>query len=102
MIVLLSAREWILLIARRRVAQLHESPPVWLPEYAVAEARPASGLALIALGFALIRELSGQADVERAQKCTCRVFRVSGMEDRGAAYERALEGKYNGSVNRCC
>jgi hypothetical protein len=98
----LSAREWILLVARRRVAQLHESPPVWLPDYAVAEARPANALALIALAFALIRELSGQADVDRAQRCACQVFRVNGIEDRGAAYERALEGKYNGSVNRCC
>ncbi|HKQ37150.1 MAG TPA: carbon starvation CstA family protein [Verrucomicrobiae bacterium] len=102
LIVLLSLREWVLLIARRRVAQLHESPPVWLPHYAVAEARPASAVALIALGFALIRELSGQADVDRVQKCACQAFRVSGLEDRGAAYEQALEGKYNGSVNRCC
>ena len=102
MIVFLSAREWLLLLARRRVAQLHESPPVWLPEYAVAEARPANVMALIALGFALIRELSGQADIERAQKCTCQVFRVSGLEDRGAAYEQALNDRYNGSIRRCC
>jgi carbon starvation protein len=102
MIVFLSAREWVLLLARRRVAQLHESPPVWLPDYALAEARPANVMALIALGFALIRELSGQADIERAQKCTCQVFRVSGLEDKGAAYEQALQVKYNGSVRRCC
>ena len=102
MIVCLSAREWILLLARRRVAQLHESPPVWLPDYAIAEASPANAVALIALGFALIRELSGQADVERAQKCACQVFRVSGMEHRAAAYERALQRKYDGRPNRCC
>jgi carbon starvation protein len=102
LIVFLSVREWLLLMARRRVAQLHESPPVWLPEYAVAEARPANVVALIALSFALVRELSGQADVERAQQCACQAFRVSGLEDKAQAYQRALEHKYNGSVNRCC
>src|SRR5688500_12875659 len=33
MIFLLSVREWILLAARRRLAVLHESPPIWLPDY---------------------------------------------------------------------
>jgi carbon starvation protein len=100
MIVFLSAREWLLLLARRRIAQLHESPPVWLPEYAVAEARPANVAAVITLAFALIRELSGQAEVERTQQCTCQVFRVNGLE--GETYAQGLENKYGGTVNRCC
>src|SRR5207253_11106678 len=33
-IALLSAREWILLLARRKLALLRESEPVWLPDYA--------------------------------------------------------------------
>ena len=36
-VVLLSVREWILLLARRKVVQLRETDPVWLPDYASAE-----------------------------------------------------------------
>lgn len=101
LIVFLSAREWILLLARRRLAQLHESPPVWLPDYAIAEARATGVVSLIALSLALLRELSGQAEVERArQPCACQVFRVSGLE--GQAYEQALEKKYGPGMHRCC
>ncbi len=100
MIVCLSVREWILLVARRRIAKLHESPPVWLPEYAIVEARPANVLAVVALGFALIRELSGQADVERAQRCACQTFKVSGLD--GDTYAHGLDQRYDGSVRRCC
>ena len=39
-IVLLSLREWILLLSRRKPAVLHETEPVWLPDYAVTEGRP--------------------------------------------------------------
>jgi carbon starvation protein len=67
-IVLLSVREWLLLLARRKLAQLRESEAVWLPEYAVAEARPLHLVSLIALGFALAKELSGEAQLERAAK----------------------------------
>ena len=43
----MSVREWILLLSRRKPAVLHETEPVWLPDYAVVEggassvARPA-------------------------------------------------------------
>src|SRR5206468_5135643 len=40
LIVAISVREWILLLARRKLAQLRESEPVWLPEFAVAEGKP--------------------------------------------------------------
>ena len=39
-IILLSLREWILLLSRRKPAVLHETEPVWLPDYAVKEAGP--------------------------------------------------------------
>ena len=39
-IILLSVREWILLLTRRKPAVLHETEPVWLPDYAVAEGKP--------------------------------------------------------------
>jgi carbon starvation protein len=71
LIVLLSVREWILLIARRRLADLHESEPVWLPDYALAEARPIRLFNLLALALALARELSGEAGLDRAEQSAC-------------------------------
>ncbi len=74
-ILLLSLREWILLLARKRLATLHEAEPVWLPDYAVAEGQPWRVFSLFALALALTKELSGEAALERAQQaprvCDC-------------------------------
>jgi carbon starvation protein len=96
-IVLMSIREWILLLARKKVAELRESPPVWLPDYALAEGRPGNVLNLLALGFALVRELSGEADLDRArqQVCACE------QRDEGKLYVQTTEQRFNG-VRRCC
>lgn len=67
-IVLLSAREWVLLLARRRLAELHETEPVWLPDYVLANEKPFRLLGLLALVLALARELSGEAEIERLQQ----------------------------------
>ena len=67
-IVLVSVREWVLLLARRKLAVLRETEPVWLPDYAVAEAKPLRVASLLALAFALGKELSGEAQMERAQQ----------------------------------
>lgn len=67
-IVLLSAREWVLLLARRRLAQLHETEPVWLPDYVLANEKPLHLFGLLALVLALARELSGEAEIERLQQ----------------------------------
>ena len=120
-IVLLSAREWILLFARKRVARLSETEPVWLPDYAVAEARPLHVASLIALAIALARELSGEERVDRLQQAA--VTEVSHLSvgqasclsskparqgqagclshTRASAYVRATEERFNG-INRCC
>lgn len=76
MIVALSLREWILLVARRKIAELHETDPVWLPEYKLAAARTLHFGGWIALGFALARELTGEAAFVRAKEraaevCLC-------------------------------
>src|SRR5262249_44732307 len=65
-IFLLSAREWLLLLGRRKLAQLRETEPVWLPEYATAETRSLSAAGLVALGLTLAKELTGEAQMERA------------------------------------
>jgi len=113
-IALLSIREWILLLARRKRALLRESEPVWLPDYAIAEARPLPVLSLVALAFALAKELSGEAHFERAQQ-TAKVCGHCQPDYPGLAAEKETsqrktdqqlyveltEKRFNG-VTRCC
>ncbi len=107
-VVLLSVREWILLIARRRLAQLSETEPVWLPHYAVAESKPLQIFSLLALTLALARELSGETAVDRAQMCLKPKVNLLGgravamQEQRGEAYVCATEKRFDGGPNRCC
>jgi carbon starvation protein len=113
-IVLLSVREWLLLLGRRKEAALRESQPVWLPGYAVAEGRPARVLGLLALGVGLARELSGQAQIDRVQQAAA--LGQCGHTDQGhtAAKDQILtrktqervylemtEQRFKG-VRRCC
>jgi hypothetical protein len=95
-IFLISLREWVLLLARRKLAVLRETAPTWLPDYAVAEAKPLHAASLIALGLALLREISGEAKVDRAhQQCAC------AHGSREHAYLKTAEERYQG-INRCC
>jgi carbon starvation protein len=94
-VALLSVREWILLLARRKLAVLRESEPTWLPEYVVAESRPLQVGSLLALGLALIKELSGQSHLERAQSNACH------HEKPAEVYCDATEHRFNG-IRRCC
>jgi hypothetical protein len=113
-IVLLSAREWILLLARRKLSRLRESEPVWLPDYAMAEARPLHLAGLVALALALAKELSGEAQLERAQQAAslCEASRegctLPGTQDLARAhrtpeqiYLEQTEQRFKG-VRRCC
>ena len=102
-IVLLSVREWILLLARKKAAQLSETPPVWLPDYALAEAKPLSALALLALIFALAKELSGEADLDRAHEHACAAAEnaTAIKHQKAQIYVQTAEQRFNG-VNRCC
>ncbi len=119
LIVLMSVREWTLLLARKRLATLCETEPVWLPDYAVAEGKPLAVLSLFALGLALAKELSGEAALARAQRTACvcaqpqhacAVVKVDLLGERSAAEEREkqqrlyvaeTERRFNG-INRCC
>jgi carbon starvation protein len=114
-IVLISAREWFLLLSRRKPAQLRETPPVWLPDYAVAEGgRSFSGAAgAAALALALSKELSGEAQIERAQQAAqpCHCSRREHSEVAAATlrtgktdeqiYIEMTEQRFKG-VKRCC
>jgi carbon starvation protein len=110
-ILLSSVREWILLLARRKAAELHETPPVWLPEYALAKSRPWNFFSLIALGFALAKELSGEAQLERARQearlnhagdcCPSRPVPVANGKSAETIYLETTEQRFNG-IRRCC
>ena len=112
-IVIISVSEWILLLTRKRAAVLRESEAVWLPEYAVAESKPLPVMGIATIGFALAKELSGEAHMERAQQlalsCHCAQSNV-GMAEEGKPvcgktpeqlYVEMTEKRFTG-VNRCC
>jgi carbon starvation protein len=111
-IVLLSVGEWLLLLGRRKLAVLRENDPVWLPDYAVAEPKSPAVMGLVALGIALAKELSVEAQLERAQQCAA-VCECESEKDTMAIdantsqrtdqqiYLEVTERRFKG-VNRCC
>jgi hypothetical protein len=111
-IFLISVREWILLLARRKLAVLRESQPVWLPSKALAEGQTLRIAGLLGLGFVLVKELSGEAQMERAQRASLCTIPGSRVEHKGCAYGSSgktdaqiylelSERRFNG-VTRCC
>jgi len=116
-ILVLSAREWILLLTGRKPPQLHETEPVWLPDYAVVEGgrRTRVGAAgVAALALALAKELSGEAALERAQhqanESHCAGTGTAaasvtpggyGRAEAGKLYVAVTEQRFHG-VRRCC
>jgi carbon starvation protein len=112
-ITLLAVWEWILLLMRRRSAALREAEPVWLPEYAVTEPKPLGAMGVVVVGLTLARELSGEAQMERAQQlaavCHCVPDRIDLLGQRkpgcaktpGQIYLETTEKRFDG-INRCC
>ena len=103
-IVVLSAREWILLLRRRKPSVLKESEPVLLPDYAVAEGRATNAAGVAAIGFALLKELSGEAHLAReraAAECVCRAPDAREEKKDVKIYLAATERRFSG-VRRCC
>jgi carbon starvation protein len=109
---LLSAREWLLLLLRKRLADLRESQAVWLPDHAVAEGRPLKLLGLFALLLGLARHLTDEAALDRARTsgsaglCRCETgVNLLGDErppaPAGETYARVVERRFHG-INRCC
>jgi carbon starvation protein len=110
-----SLYEWLLLLAHKKVAELRESKPAWLPDYAVSEGRPVNLLGLLALLFGLARELSGEAALARAEKAarTCACAGAAPVNLLGTAepdhppptrselFDEVTERRFHG-VNRCC
>jgi carbon starvation protein len=105
-IVAMSVREWILLWSRRKPAVLHESEPVYLPDYAVTEGgKPMSALGAAAIAFTLAKELSGESQLERARQqsvaCECAAHAPTPAKSEDQIYLETTEHRFNG-VRRCC
>ncbi len=112
-ILALSVYEWAKLLRGSSPPALHETPPVWLPEYAVSESGGARLQAAVPLAIALARELSGEAHIEReaqlaVQACgeshvsaACSAHNIQGGKDVSQAYLDTLDRRYKG-VTRCC
>jgi carbon starvation protein len=102
-IILLSWREWFLLLSRRKPAVLHETEPVWLPDYAVVEGgHKFSGAAgTAALALALAKEWSGESHLERAQQHQTQAVCQCHSANAKQVYVEATEQRFNG-VRRCC
>jgi carbon starvation protein len=112
-IVILSIRDWALLLRRKRPAVLQETPPVWLPDQALCEPKPLRAAGWLALGFALAKELSGEAQLERARQeqtqcCACPdagpggAARIAGaLRTDKERYVEMTERRFEG-VRRCC
>ncbi len=99
-IFLLSLREWILLLARKKLAELHETPPTWLPEHAVAEGKPVRWFNVAGLLFLLAKELSGEAEMERTKPIsTCDAAPTPAEEKE--RFAKLTEERYRG-IRRCC
>lgn len=126
-ILALSGWEWLQLLSRRHPPRLHETPPVWLPECAVAAEGRSGSLPALALVAALARELSGEAAMDRAQAhpavavnapvpralpeglsaaghspaCHCLESSPGPRPTRVEAYLEVAERRFK-SCNRCC
>jgi len=108
LIVSFSVREWLLLLTKRKEARLSETEPVWLPAGAeMAGARPVGAVGAIALGFNLLKEVSGQGAMEReaatvaaadeAKACDCNVP----AKARRNVYLTVTDRQFR-TPNRCC
>ncbi len=102
-IVLLSIWEWLRLIRGSKSPELSETEPVWLPASALEPQRPVNVFGAAALAFTMIRELSGQAAIDREQQraeaCNCVEART--VRGRQNVFLTAAERRFKG-VNRCC
>lgn len=101
--VFLSLLEWARLLSRRKAPEMSETEPVWLTPDAVSSGNPSAALGAIALGLTMMKELSGQADVDRAmlraQLCDC--TKAATPRGRQNVFLTTLDERYR-TPRRCC
>ena len=99
-IIALSAREWLRLLGGSREPRLSETAPVLLPPEVIGRP-PGHALGAIAIGALLIKEVSGEAAIERertAQACECA---KDPAKVRRNVFLSATERQFR-TPNRCC
>ena len=99
-IVGLAAWEWLRLLRGQREPKLSETEPVMLPLDAIARP-PGHALGAIALGALLLKEVSGEAAIDReriAQACECA---KDPAKARRNVFLSATERQFQ-TPNRCC
>jgi len=106
LIVILSIYEWLRLLTRSKASTLSETEPVFLPASALPGSNPLPAFGIAMLGFTLLKELSGEAAIDRAEQCACAQMEASSpmpsaKNRRQNAFLTATEHRYRG-VNRCC
>ncbi|MGV3531718.1 MAG: carbon starvation CstA family protein [Chthoniobacteraceae bacterium] len=103
LIVILSVREWLLLLGRRKLATLRETEPVWLTPSELMAEKPIAVMGLVALSFALLKELSGETAIEREQAAAiaCECEEAKTFRGRQNVYLTTTDRRFTG-VTRCC
>ena len=97
-ILVISLREWTLLLARKRFATLRETDSIWLPAEGSPVVPSAGWLGIFVLLFALTRELSGEAAIERERSELCQCG-----QQPDQAYVAFTTRRFDSkSINRCC
>jgi len=104
-IVCISVWEWARLILGAKPPVLHETEPVWLPAEALVSSRPLPIAGIAALSFTLLKELSGEAAIDRErtqlQACECAPSPDMKPSPRRNVFLTATEHRFKG-INRCC
>ena len=103
-IVLISLREWWLLLRGSKPARLSETDPVWQSAIDPPSTSPAPALGVIALSLAMLKEVSGESALDRAQLTAtapheCPAARTS--RARRNVYLSATEDRFK-NTPRCC
>ncbi len=104
-IVGLSVWEWVRLLLGAKASVLRETEPVWLPAEALSASRPMPVAGLAAFAFTLLKEVSGEAAIDReralAQACECAAPADAQARPRKNVFLTATEHRFKG-INRCC
>jgi carbon starvation protein len=106
-IVGISVFEWLKILAGKKSSALSETEPVWLPASALTPERPMPIIGLAAFGLTLLKELSGEAAIDRertpSQTCTCPAPENTPAKSgtRRNVFLTATEHRFK-NLNRCC
>ncbi|HEV8543815.1 MAG TPA: carbon starvation CstA family protein [Verrucomicrobiae bacterium] len=103
LLTVISLWEWYRLLTGRRAPDLREAPSVWLPDYAVIEGgKPLNLVGAAGLTILLLKELSGEAEMDRLAKSNEAAICCSEHQPSSATrYVEALDARYR-SIRRCC